>query len=285
MSHVLTGCRPETGVNHPSLGAVISKELGRRRGAPPYLAVHGSSFAAALGYLGAGYLEPHHAPLALDGSPADPAFRVRDMALPQEAAVERAVWQTRADSPNLHPALDLTREPERTREAYGNSSLGRKCLLARRLVEAGARFVAVDEDGWDHHFRAFDALKNRLPAFDQAVAALIADLGDRGLLGSTMVVFLTEFGRSPRINGEAGREHHPGVFSSFLAGGGIRGGQVIGASDARGESPAAQPVTPEDLFRTIYAQLGIAPQKKYTQTALGRPMPILAGGQLVRGLV
>lgn len=285
MSYVLTGCRPETAVSHPSIGAIIAKEIGPRRGAPPYVAVHGSSFAAALGCLGSGYLESSHDPLALDGDASASTFRVRDMALPQEAVVERAVRRAPGGSTRLQASLDIALEPAKVRDAYGRSSLGRKCLLARRLVEAGSRFVVVDEDGWDHHFRAFDALKNRLPAFDQAVAALIADLADRGLLDSTMVVFLTEFGRSPRINYEAGREHHPGVFSCFLAGGGIRGGQAIGASDARGESPAGQPVTPEDLFRTIYAQLGIASHKRYVSTALGRPMPILDGGQLIRGLV
>ncbi len=270
MNYMLSGWRPERAVSHPSLGAVVSKELGSRAGVPPYIAVHGSSFASALGCLGAGYLEPRHAPLALDGKANTSAFCARGLASPQPA--------------DTRVALDLNREPAKVRDAYGHSSLGRKCLLARRLVETGSRFVVADEDGWDHHFRAFDALKNRLPAFDQAVATLITDLADRGMLDTTMVVFLTEFGRSPRINDETGREHHHGAFSVFLSGGGIRGGQVIGASDARGESPARQPVTPEDLFRTIYAQLGIAPQKRYAPTALGRPMPILDGGQLIQGL-
>ncbi|MBI5686280.1 MAG: DUF1501 domain-containing protein [Verrucomicrobia bacterium] len=153
-------------------------------------------------------------------------------------------------------AFNVDAEPEKLREAYGDAALGRKCLAARRLVEAGARFVAVEEDGWDHHFRVFDALKNRLPALDRAVSALLSDLAGRGLLDRTLVVFATEFGRSPRINNEAGREHHQGAFSCFLAGGGIRGGQIVGASDARGESPASQPVTPDDLFGIIAAQLG-----------------------------
>jgi uncharacterized protein (DUF1501 family) len=153
------------------------------------------------------------------------------------------------------PGDDVSRQD--AREAYGASDLGDKCLLARRLVEGGARFVMVEENGWDHHFRAFDSLANRLPVFDRAVSALIGDLAVRGLLDRTLVVFATEFGRSPRINGEAGREHHPAVFSCFLAGGGIRGGQVIGASDARGEMPAENPITPEDLVRTVWRQLGV----------------------------
>ncbi len=166
-------------------------------------------------------------------------------------------------------AFDLDVEPQRIQEAYGYTALGRKCLAARRLVEAGARFVTVEENGWDHHFRAFDSLVNRLPQFDRAVSALMVDLADRGLLDKTMVVFATEFGRSPRINNEAGREHHPSVFSCFLAGGGIRGGCVVGASDARGESPASRPVTPEDLLRTIDMRLGASGSGQSMGAAFG----------------
>lgn len=157
----------------------------------------------------------------------------------------------------LRPAFAAETEPGSAPEGCGRSEPGEKCLRARRLVEGGARFVMVEENGWDHHFRAFDSLANRLPAFDRAVSALIGDLAVRGLLERTLVVCATEFGRSPGINDEAGREHHPGVFSCFLAGGGIRGGQVIGASDARGEMPAENPVTPGDLVRTVWRQLGV----------------------------
>lgn len=159
------------------------------------------------------------------------------------------------------PANDPQSHTVTLREVYGDSPIGRKCLAARQLVEAGAQFVTVEEDGWDHHFRAFDALRNRLPAFDRATSALIRDLDDRGLLDTTTVLFATEFGRSPRINNEAGREHHPGVFSCFLAGGGIPGGQVVGGSDARGEYPDGQAITPGDLFRIVFSRLapGIQP--------------------------
>lgn len=166
--------------------------------------------------------------------------------------------------------FNLDAEPARIWEAYGDTSLGRKCLTARRLVEAGARFVTVEEDGWDHHFRVFDALKNRLPVFDRAVSALIGDLAGRGLLDRTMLVFATEFGRSSRINNEAGREHHESVFSCFLAGGGIRGGQVIGASDARGELPAERAVSPEDFVRTVYYQIGMDADATCADTLHGR---------------
>jgi hypothetical protein len=181
-----------------------------------------------------------------------------------EAAHERGrsllfgAWQQlRQSIPPGASSPDSSAEPPKLRESYGNTPLGRKCLAARRLVETGARFVTVQEDGWDHHFRVFDALKNRLPAFDLAVSALIRDLAARGLLDRTLVVCATEFGRSPRINNEAGREHHPAVFSCLLAGGGMAGGQVIGASDARGEAPASQPMTPDNLLGLIAAQLGL----------------------------
>ena len=172
--------------------------------------------------------------------------------------------------PRSRFALDLEAESEKTREAYGRTGFGRKCLLARRLVEAGTRFVAVEEEGWDHHFQVFDALRNRLPMFDRAVSALIGDLAERGLLDRTMVVFATEFGRSPRINNEAGREHHEGVFSCFLAGGGIRGGQVVGASDARGELPVGNVVSPADFVRTVYHQVGVDADSQFAQTMSGR---------------
>ncbi|MBI5817479.1 MAG: DUF1501 domain-containing protein [Verrucomicrobia bacterium] len=182
-------------------------------------------------------------------------------------------------------AFDLNKEPERVREAYGNTGLGRKCLAARRLVEAGARFVSVEEVGWDHHFQAFGALKYRLPMLDRAVSALIGDLAGRGQFDRTMVVFATEFGRSPRINNESGREHHQGVFSCFLAGGGVRGGQAIGASDRRGESPAGRPVTPEDLFCTIYAQIGVGNRTPHVASTAGLPGAVLETGHVIHELV
>ena len=250
MSYMLSGLKPCPTTCAPSIGSIVSKELGSRDGAPPYVAVPGTTFTAALGCLGPGYLEALHKPLAVAG-----------------------------DSP------DLAKEPPKSRDAYGRTSIGQKCLLARRLVETGVRFVMVDEDGWDHHYRAFDALERRLPAFDRAASALIRDLDERGLLETTMVLFMTEFGRTPRINREAGRDHWPNVFSVFAAGGGLRGGQVIGSSDKLGESPVSNPLTPEDLIRTVYHQLGVDADKRYAQTSLGRPMTILDGGHVIRELV
>ncbi|MCX7825895.1 MAG: DUF1501 domain-containing protein [Verrucomicrobiae bacterium] len=268
MSYMLSGLPPCPTTPAPSIGAIVSKELGPRDGVPPYVTIPGTSFTAALGCLGPGYLDAGCQPLRVTSDESGERFHAKDL---------RERWTLEA--------LDLTKEPLKQRDAYGRAGIGLKCLLARRLVEAGVRFVTVDEDGWDHHYRAFDALERRLPAFDRAVSALIRDLGERGLLKTTMVLFMTEFGRTPRINREAGRDHWSTVFSVFAAGGGLRGGQVVGSSDKLGESPASNPITPEDLIRTVYRQLGIDADKRYAQTSLGRPMNILDGGHVIRELV
>jgi Protein of unknown function (DUF1501)/TAT (twin-arginine translocation) pathway signal sequence len=289
MSQVLSGCAPLPGVRHPSLGSIISNEFGWREGMPAYVAVPGTSFAAALGHLGHGWLDAAHQPLAVGADSAPASLDLRELQLPQESVVERVAQEggkshaTR--STRFCAAMNLEKEPARVREAYGDSDLGRNCLLARRLVEMGARCVVVDEDGWDHHFRVFDSLQRRLPAFDRAVSALIHDLDDRGLLKTTMVLFLTEFGRSPRINGEAGREHWPDVFSVIAAGGGVRGGQAIGASDARGESPAENAITPGDLVRTVCHQMDMDPDRICAQPVPDRQTSLASRGRVIREMV
>ncbi len=178
--------------------------------------------------------------------------------------------------------FELEREPPKVRDAYGRHRFGQSCLLARRLVESGVPFVQVnwsthveaEEDagdgGWDNHYRNFEMLADRQAwPFDQACAALLDDLAQRGLLGTTLVVAVGEFGRTPKINPNAGRDHWPGCYSALLAGGGVRGGQVIGASDARGEAPAAQPHTPEDLCATVLHSAGIS---RTDVLALGLPV-------------
>lgn len=291
MSYMLSGQAPLPGILHPCFGAVISNALGWRNGVPPFAAVPGNSFAAALGHLGHGGLGVVHQPVVI-GDSAPWSLDAHRWQLPREDIVERVAhdgnhFGATHDATvlaRLRTALDVEKEPDKVRAAYGGS-LGRKCLIARRLVEAGVRCVTVDEDGWDHHFRAFDSLKRRLPVFDQAIGALIRDLDDRGLLKTTMVLFLTEFGRSPRINGEAGREHWSGVFSVFAAGGGVRGGQVIGASDARGELPAENVVTPEDLACTVYHQIGIGPGRGWAEASFGRRTGLASNGRVIHGMV
>jgi uncharacterized protein (DUF1501 family) len=188
-------------------------------------------------------------------------------------------------SPRARAAFDLNQVDARTRDRYGRTQLGQSCLLARRLVEAGVPCVSVSSDDWDHHQNLYPRLRSgeMLPAFDQAFAALVEDLHQRGRLDSTLVVFLTEFGRTPRINNMQGRDHWSQAFSVALAGGGVRGGQVIGASDAEGALPRHRPVTPEDVAYSIYALLGVDPDRELPATS-GRRIPIVRGGQFIREL-
>jgi uncharacterized protein (DUF1501 family) len=191
-------------------------------------------------------------------------------------------------------AFDLSQEPENTRARYGSRMFGQSCLLARRLVERGVPFVTVTNTGWDTHDGLVTQLKlgysgakvvvGLVPTFDLGFAALIADLEERGLLDETLVVAMGEFGRTPKLNTRGGRDHWPRVFSVVMAGGGVRGGQVIGSSDRVGESPLDQPVTPADLAFSIYSLLGIDPHREL-RTSDGRPIAINQGGQMIRGLV
>ncbi len=201
-------------------------------------------------------------------------------------------------APAAQEAFDLDREPAALRERYGfappfDPGDPRRCgapawsqrmLLARRLVEAGVRLVTVDLRWWDTHVKGFESLRlGFLPRFDQAYAALLGDLSERGLLESTMVIAWGEFGRTPRVNNDAGRDHYPNVFSAALAGGGIQGGRVVGASDAHGAFPAANPQTPQDVLATMYRHLGVNVEEQYL-TPAGRPMAVLPSGKPIREL-
>ena len=197
-------------------------------------------------------------------------------------------------SPKAREAFDLEQEPATVRQRYGMRSIGQSCLLARRLVERGVGFVTVNNTGWDTHQNLVTQLKEGytgaevpvglIPSLDNALASLIEDLQERGLLDETLVVVMGEFGRTPKLNTDAGRDHWPRVFSVAMAGGGVPGGQVIGASDAIGESPIDRPVTPADLAATIYTLLGIDPGTML-HTADGRPVPLNAGGEVIAELV
>jgi hypothetical protein len=194
-------------------------------------------------------------------------------------------------------AFDLDREPEAIRERYGYfpafdpkasdrcgcPAWSQRILLARRLVEAGVRLVTVDLRWWDTHVKGFESLKlGFLPRWDRAYSALIEDLEARGLLESTLVVAWGEFGRTPRVNAQAGRDHYPNVFSAALAGGGIKGGRVVGTSDAHGAFPKNNPKTPQDVLATIYQHLGIDTEAQYLSN--GRPIPVLPSGAVIQEL-
>ncbi len=204
-----------------------------------------------------------------------------------------SVYQQRAldllHSPRARRAFDLTREPDRLRERYGRTRLGQSLLLARRLVEAGVRFVNVNDkvhngqlENWDSHENNFPRLKDDLlPPADQAFSALVEDLDARGLLASTLVVALAEFGRTPKINKTAGRDHWPDCFSIVLAGGGVQGGAVYGSSDRHAAYPASDPVSPGDLAATLYWRFGLDPAAE-VRDLTGRPYRLAEGEPLRR---
>jgi hypothetical protein len=201
-------------------------------------------------------------------------------------------------APSARDAFDLDREPAAIRERYGfmpafDPGAANRCgapawsqreLLARRLVEAGVRLVTVDLRWWDTHVRGFDSLRRGfLPRFDRAYSALIEDLEERGLLSSTLVVAWGEFGRTPRVNADAGRDHYPNVFSAALAGGPVHGGRVVGESDAKGAFPKTNPKTPQDVLATLYRHLGVDTHAEYLNGA-GRPIPVLPSGSPIEEL-
>lgn len=183
-------------------------------------------------------------------------------------------------STRARAAFDLAAESNGLRDEYGRTALGQRLLLARRLIEADVPFVTVASDGWDDHRGIYPGLKQRLPAVDQGVAALLTDLKTRGLLDETLVVVMGEFGRTPVINAVAGRDHWPHAFSVLIAGGGVPGGQAFGETDARCEAVKNRPVSPEELFHSIYVLLGIDPEK-FLPTASGRDIQFVRDGQFM----
>jgi uncharacterized protein (DUF1501 family) len=187
-------------------------------------------------------------------------------------------------SPQAREAFNIAAEPAEIRDEYGRHDFGQRLLLARRLVEGGARFVTVVRGGWDNHEKIKEAMQGNLPGLDQGLSTLITDLDRRGLLQKTLVVVATEFGRTVRLNKDGGRDHWPKAFSVVLAGGGIQGGVIHGATDARGSEPTKAPVTPEDLAATIYTQLGIDPTKKIMGPG-DRPIDIVRHGEVIRSIL
>jgi hypothetical protein len=314
--YLLTGYKPTPVLQYPSYGAVVAKARGGQHVLPPYVAVPSYNGMAGEGYLGASAR-----PFAVGGDPSKPDFRVRDLEPYPEVGSDRLqrrqgfraaldnfnkhVEVTAPDgdaefeqahrlilSPEARRAFDLNRESKEVRARYGPRTLGQSCLLARRLIEAGVPFVTVTDYGWDTHDSLFNRLKEgytggsvgKVPTLDLAFAALLADLADRGLLETTLVVVMGEFGRTPKLNTLGGRDHWPRCFSVVLAGGGVKGGQVVGRSNSRGESPADRAVTPEDLARTIYVALGVDPDQEF-HTRDGRPVQVNQKGKVIEGLL
>jgi hypothetical protein len=296
---------------HPCLGSMVAR-LGRTGALPPYISVPNFLNSGGPSFLGASY-----GPFVIEADPAAPDFAVRDITLPVsvselrrgrrqtalrkinalEQEVERVSGQVRSldafyekaynlmTSKEAKQAFQIEDETDEVRADYGMTSIGQCCLLARRMVEAGCRFVSVENGHWDTHRKNTWSLRELLcPSFDQAIPALLKDLQQRGLLDSTLVVVTTEFGRTPRINELAGRDHWPNAFSVVMAGGGLKAGQVIGATDKQAGAVADRPISPQDMCATILHVLGID-HKKVVRTPLGRPVPMVDDGEVVSELI
>jgi uncharacterized protein (DUF1501 family) len=262
----------------PHLGSIASKRLGCSGGLPPFVVLPqpiGETGVCIPNGQWAGPLGRSFEPFVLGDDPASASFDPRVTFDRARRFLDGAPDLTSAGAParSNHLAFDLDAERASTRDAYGRSTFGQSCLLARRLVESGVKVVVVNmyetvfgRTSWDAHgsgpFSSLsDYARETLPAFDRAFSSLVDDLQARGLLGSTLVVAAGEFGRTPKLNASGGRDHHPGVFSALLAGGGTRGGQVIGASDRIGSEPVERPVTIPGLFATMAQTLGLDPSE------------------------
>ena len=322
--YLLTGYRPSPALAYPLIGSVVTHLGPPSGELPNHFAITAGTEAGSYGRLGSGYLPPTTRPFVVKdpargrsdvlGLATDPSSGLT-VRLDRRRAFAAAVEQLgRGAEPNpqakassaleqahrlltsekAREAFELATEKPVVHAKYGDRPISRGCLLARRLIERGVPFVTVNNAGWDTH----DDLDLRLragytgaqvgvglvPSLDRAVAALIDDLEGRGLLAETLIVVMGEFGRTPKLNTRGGRDHWPQVFSVMFAGGGVQGGQVIGASDRTGETPADRPVTPADLAATIFTLLGIDPkQRLYTPD--GRPIEVSRDGEVVRELV
>jgi len=304
--NMFTGYRPSPALQFPSMGSVVSHEYGPRNNLPPYVCIPNQPNEFA----GTGYLSSSYAPFSLGADPASGGFKVRDLSLPSgvddarfarrrsalDAVNEYFVKKEQSDtlgamntfydrafslvsSSQAREAFNIDAEPAKVRDEYGRNQAGQRMLMARRLVGAGVRFVSMTYGGWDHHSKITDAINRQMPPFDQAFSALIRDLDRNGLLDETLVMVSSEFGRTPKINQNAGRDHWPKVFSVVLAGGGIKRGLIHGASNATASEPDSGAVDPPDLATTVYYQLGIVADKELMAPG-DRPIEIVDGGKV-----
>jgi hypothetical protein len=309
--NMFTGYRPSPALIFPSMGSVVSHEYGPRNNLPPYVCIPNvpNEYAAN------GYLSSSFAPFSLGADPANNGFKVQDLNLPSgvddarftrrrtalEAVNDYFVKKEKSDnvgalntfyerayslisSQQAREAFNIEAEPANIRDEYGRNQAGQRLLMARRLVAAGVRFVTLTYGGWDMHNAITQGMRGSLPALDQGLHALITDLDRNGLLASTLIMVSSEFGRTPKINQTAGRDHWPKVFSVMLAGGGIKGGLIYGTSNSTASEPDMDPVGPEDLATTLYHQLGIVADKELMAPG-DRPIEIVDGGKVIKGLL
>jgi hypothetical protein len=301
---VHTGYAPNPTVSYPSLGAWTAHERGDvASDLPLFVSISGPSLSA--GFLGVQYnpfiVRNVKQPLANTEHPAgvdmvrfmkrksaldtleDDFFaRTGDPKVPSRRAVYgRAVRMMY--SPRLR-AFEIGEEPEATLRAYGDNDFGRGCLMARRLVESGVKFVEVVLDGWDTHKDNFGRVRNLCEQLDPALATLVRELDERGKLASTLVMCMGEFGRTPKVNDNDGRDHHPAAWSALLAGGGVRGGVRVGETSEDGGQVVERPTTVPELMATAATLLGMDPDKQLA-TPLGRPIALTDGGKPIRELI
>jgi hypothetical protein len=293
-----TSYAPSGGIVHPGFGSLVAQQIGEADfDMPHFVSIAGQT-------IGPSFLGIRYAPFVV----TDPSQPPDNLALPvgKDRLTRRLDLMKELESPLartgaaalvkdhltlyeqtaqmvLSPrtrAFSLDQEANRTRDAYGRSAFGQGCLMARRLIEAGVTFVEVQSSGWDTHANELASLKKLIPPVDQGTAALLADLKVRGLLDKTLVIWMGEFGRMPRVNVTAGRDHYPQAFNVALAGAGVRGGQVIGATDPKGIEVVERPVSVQDLFCTFCQALGIDPREE-NQSNVGRPIKIVETGRAV----
>ena len=301
-----TGYVPNPTIDHPSYGAVVAHELANQMPQleiPPFVSVGGSS-------IGPGFLGMTWAPFVVDtngdvrnlnsGGGKDAIERMQQRLTVLKSMEEDFMNEHRGEASDDHfkvlkktvslmtskqmAAFKVNEEPAAMQDKYGKSGFGRGCLMARRLVEAGVPFVEVDMGGWDTHQNNFGTLeKTKLPELDKAMSALISDLKDRGLYDSTAIVWLGEFGRTPRINGNAGRDHYARAWSVVVGGAGFKRGAVVGATNEDGTQVTTDPYTSQDLMASVLKSLGISLDTTFTSNN-GRPMKIANSGKVIKEL-
>ncbi len=306
--YAITGHEVNPAMQFPSIGAILAKETGIRNAMPPHvLAPQWEKARQYEDYFRAGFLGPEYDPMCIP-DPSKPDFQIADLSLPKSvsaAAVENRqgflqmvdrryrklvdgaehaqmdgfsaqAWKMLLN-PGVREAFDLSKESEKVRDRYGRDAVGQSALMARRLVEAGTRFVTAagfHSNSWDTHAKNDEGHRDRLcPPLDRTLSALLDDLKDRGLYDSTVVLVMGEFGRTPFVNNDRGRDHWPNCWSLAIGGGGIAGGRVVGASDAEGAQVTDKATSMGDLFATIYKAFGIDWTKEY-DTPIGRPIKI-----------